>query len=46
MDKKVKQVMSSGWYQLEEEGNKEGEYGGSITYLCMKMEQWELLKLF
>jgi hypothetical protein len=25
---------------------KEGEYGGNTTYSCIKMEQWDLLKLF
>jgi hypothetical protein len=24
----------------------EGEYSGNITYSCMKMEKWDLLKLF
>jgi hypothetical protein len=25
---------------------EEGEYGTNITYSCMKMEKWDLLKLF
>jgi hypothetical protein len=25
---------------------KEAEYSGNITYSCMKMEKWDLLKLF
>jgi hypothetical protein len=24
----------------------ESEYGGNVMYSCMKMEKWELLKLF
>jgi hypothetical protein len=24
----------------------EGEYGGNTVYTCMKMEKWDLLKLF
>jgi hypothetical protein len=41
-DRKVKQVLSRGWYQWGREGHKEMvkecEYGGSTTYSCMKME--------
>jgi hypothetical protein len=48
-DRKVKQILSEGWYQLEQGGHKErvkeGKYGGNIIYSCMKMEQ-DLLKLF
>jgi hypothetical protein len=28
------------------EGIGRGEYGRYILYLCMKIEQWNLLKLF
>jgi hypothetical protein len=42
-DGKVKQVLSRGWYQWEGGGHKErakeGKYGGSIMYLCVKMEK-------
>jgi hypothetical protein len=41
-DRKVKQVLSGGGYQWRggnKERVKEGEYGGSILYSCMKMEQ-------
>jgi hypothetical protein len=47
--RKEKQVLSQGWHQWERGGHKErvkeGEYGRSIMYSCMKMEQWDLLKL-
>jgi hypothetical protein len=37
-------------YQSEKGGQKErvkeGEYGGNILYSCMKIEHWNLLKLF
>jgi hypothetical protein len=40
---KVKQVLFRSWYQKEggahKERVKEGEYGGSTKYSCMKMEQ-------
>jgi hypothetical protein len=39
----VKQVLSGGWYQWEEEGHKEsmkkGKYGRNIMYSCMKIEK-------
>jgi chitinase len=42
-DKKVKQVLSGGWYQWEEGGHKgrkrKAEYGGNTMYSCMKMEK-------
>jgi hypothetical protein len=25
---------------------KEAEYGGNVTYSCMKMQKWDLLTLF
>jgi hypothetical protein len=41
-DRKVKQVLSGGWYQQDRGKHKgrvkEGEYGGCIMYSCMKME--------
>jgi hypothetical protein len=41
--RKVKQVLSGGWYQWEgggyKERMKEGGYGGYIIYSCMKMEK-------
>jgi hypothetical protein len=41
--RKVKWVLSWGWYLWEggkyRERVKEGEYGGNIVYLCMKMEK-------
>jgi hypothetical protein len=40
-DRKVKQILSGDWYQREEEGYKErikkDEYGGKISYSCIKM---------
>jgi hypothetical protein len=42
-NRKVKQILCSGWHQREEggygEGDKGGECGGNITYSCMKMEK-------
>jgi hypothetical protein len=42
-NRKVKQVLSRGWYQWEGEGYKErvweGECGENIMYSCMKMEK-------
>jgi hypothetical protein len=38
-DRKVKQVLSGGWYQREGQGYKEGERGGDIMYSCMKIEK-------
>jgi hypothetical protein len=46
---KVKQVLSGTWYQREgtrHEEMVEDEYGGNITYSCMKMEEYDLLELF
>jgi hypothetical protein len=41
--KKIKKILSGGWYQWEEGGYKErvkkGEYSGNTTYSCTKMEQ-------
>jgi hypothetical protein len=41
-NRKVKQVLSGGWYQWEGGGYKErvqeGEYGGNSMYSCMKVE--------
>jgi hypothetical protein len=53
-DKYVKQVLWNceplGGYQCEEKGwierVKESEYGLCILYTCLKIEQWNLLKLF
>jgi hypothetical protein len=51
-DRKVKHVLSRGWYQWRGwgEGHKEkvkgGKYVGNIMNSCMKMEQWDLLKRF
>jgi hypothetical protein len=49
-NRKVKQVLSSGWYQWDGEENqekvKEDEYSGNIMYSCTKMEKWDFLKLF
>jgi hypothetical protein len=48
-DKKVKQILSGVGYQWEGRGHKErvkeGEYGGSILYSCMKIDERNLLKL-
>jgi hypothetical protein len=45
----LKQVLSGVWHQWEGVGYKErveeGEYGGNI-YSYMKMDKWNLLKLF
>jgi hypothetical protein len=42
-DRKIKQVLSGDWCQWKEgkakERVKEGKYGGSTMYSCMKMEQ-------
>jgi hypothetical protein len=39
-NRKVKQVMSRGWYQWEREDiRKEDECSGNTTYSCMKMEK-------
>jgi hypothetical protein len=42
-NRKVKQVLSGGWYQWEWEGYKEKEKEAkcnrNITYSCMKMEK-------
>jgi hypothetical protein len=42
-DRKVKQVLSGGWYQWEEGGykerRKEDKCGGNVMYSCVKMEQ-------
>jgi hypothetical protein len=49
-DRKIKQVLSRGWYQWKGERHKdrvkEGQYGGRAMHLCMKVEQRDLLKLF
>jgi hypothetical protein len=39
--RKVKHVLSRQWVPVggHKERVKEGEYGGSILYSCMKMEQ-------
>jgi hypothetical protein len=41
--RKVKQVLSRGWYQWERGGHEErvkkGKYGGNTMYSCMKMEK-------
>jgi hypothetical protein len=37
-DRKIKTSPVWGWYWWEERV-KEGEYGGSTAYLCMKVEQ-------
>jgi hypothetical protein len=43
-DRKVKQVLSGGWYQWEKEGYEErvyeGEYGRNIMCSCMKREKF------
>jgi hypothetical protein len=42
-DRKVKQVLSGGWYQWQRGGHKErgkeSEYHGTLMYSCMKMEK-------
>jgi hypothetical protein len=42
-DREVKQALSGYWEQWEggghKESMKEGKYGGSILYSCMKIEQ-------
>jgi hypothetical protein len=38
-NRKVKQFLSLGWCQWVGERVCEGEYGGNITYSCMKMEK-------
>jgi hypothetical protein len=49
-DRKIKQVLSVGWYQQDGGGYrervKEDEYGGYRLYSCMRMEKLDLLKLF
>jgi hypothetical protein len=41
----VKQVLSRDRYLLEERGRREGEYGWSTLYPCMKIERGNLLKV-
>jgi hypothetical protein len=48
-DRKVKQVLSgvgTSGRAGHKERVKEGEYSGNIVYLCMKMEQRDLFKVF
>jgi hypothetical protein len=46
----ISRSFSRGRYQWEVGGHKErvneGEYGGCILYSYMKIEEWNLLKLF
>jgi hypothetical protein len=48
-NRKVKQVLSKGWYQQEGAGYmemaQEGEYGGNFMYSCVNMVTGDLLKL-
>jgi hypothetical protein len=48
-NRKVKQVLSKGWYQWGREDIGKGgggEYGGNIMYSHTKMEKQDMLKLF
>jgi hypothetical protein len=49
-DKKVKQVLYGDGYQWEHRGwterMNEGKYSGVILYICMKIDQGNLSKLF
>jgi hypothetical protein len=49
-ERTVKQFLSGIWYRWEWGGHKErmreGKYAESTVYSYVKMEQWDMLKLF
>jgi hypothetical protein len=49
-DRRVKYIFSRDGFQWEvgghKERNNEGEYGECVLYPYMKIEEWNLLKLF